>query len=176
MFQTALKVAKEIRTRTGIGRGATSARTHHQRAHRRHAAERTGEICASSGGILITTPESLYLLLTSQASEALRTVDTVIVDEIHALVPTKRGAHLALSLERLEALTQAAAAADRAVGHAEAVGRGGAVSGRRRKSREQGIREQGSEKQGSSRDRDEGSSGEDGCRGLQLIRVQPCSP
>jgi len=55
--------------------------------------------------ILITTPESLYLLLTSQASEALRTVDTVIVDEIHALVPTKRGAHLALTLERLEALT-----------------------------------------------------------------------
>jgi len=55
--------------------------------------------------ILITTPESLYMLLTSQASEALRTVDTVIVDEIHALVPTKRGAHLALSLERLEALT-----------------------------------------------------------------------
>jgi len=56
--------------------------------------------------VLITTPESLYLLLTSQASEALRTVDTVIIDEIHALVPTKRGAHLALSLERLEALTQ----------------------------------------------------------------------
>jgi ATP-dependent Lhr-like helicase len=54
--------------------------------------------------ILITTPESLYLLLTSQASDALRTVDTVIIDEIHALVPTKRGAHLALSLERLEAL------------------------------------------------------------------------
>ena len=51
--------------------------------------------------ILITTPESLYLLLTSQAAEALRTVDTVIIDEIHALVPTKRGAHLALSLERL---------------------------------------------------------------------------
>jgi ATP-dependent Lhr-like helicase len=45
-------------------------------------------------------------MLTSQASEALRTVDTVIVDEIHALVPTKRGAHLALSLERLEALTK----------------------------------------------------------------------
>ncbi|MGA7256795.1 MAG: DEAD/DEAH box helicase, partial [Terracidiphilus sp.] len=54
--------------------------------------------------ILITTPESLYLLLTSQAAEALRRVDTVIVDEIHALVPTKRGAHLALTLERLEAL------------------------------------------------------------------------
>jgi ATP-dependent Lhr-like helicase len=56
--------------------------------------------------ILITTPESLYLLLTSQASEALHTVDTVIIDEIHALVPTKRGAHLALTLERLEALTK----------------------------------------------------------------------
>jgi ATP-dependent Lhr-like helicase len=56
--------------------------------------------------ILITTPESLYLLLTSQAAEALRTVDTVIVDEIHALVPTKRGAHLALTLERLQALTR----------------------------------------------------------------------
>jgi len=54
--------------------------------------------------ILITTPESLYLLLTSQAREALRSVETVIVDEIHALVPTKRGAHLALSLERLERL------------------------------------------------------------------------
>jgi ATP-dependent helicase Lhr and Lhr-like helicase len=56
--------------------------------------------------ILITTPESLYLILTSQAAEALRTVDTVIVDEIHALVPTKRGAHLSLTLERLQALTR----------------------------------------------------------------------
>jgi ATP-dependent helicase Lhr and Lhr-like helicase len=56
--------------------------------------------------VLITTPESLYLLLTSQAADALRTVDTVIIDEIHALVPTKRGAHLALTLERLEALTK----------------------------------------------------------------------
>jgi ATP-dependent helicase Lhr and Lhr-like helicase len=54
--------------------------------------------------ILITTPESLYLLLTSNAREMLRFIDTVIVDEIHALVPTKRGAHLALSLERLEHL------------------------------------------------------------------------
>ncbi len=59
------------------------------------------------GEILITTPESLYLMLTSAASEQLRTVETVIVDEIHALVPTKRGAHLALSLERLEALVRA---------------------------------------------------------------------
>ena len=52
--------------------------------------------------VLITTPESLYLMLTSSARETLRSVDTVIIDEIHALVPTKRGAHLALSLERLE--------------------------------------------------------------------------
>ena len=56
--------------------------------------------------ILITTPESLYLLLTSNAREALRSIDTVIVDEIHALVPTKRGAHLAISLERLEAICE----------------------------------------------------------------------
>jgi ATP-dependent Lhr-like helicase len=54
--------------------------------------------------ILITTPESLFLLLTSNARERLVSVDTVIIDEIHALVPGKRGAHLALSLERLEAL------------------------------------------------------------------------
>jgi ATP-dependent Lhr-like helicase len=52
--------------------------------------------------ILITTPESLYLLLTSNAREALSSIETVIIDEIHALVPTKRGAHLAVSLERLE--------------------------------------------------------------------------
>ncbi|MDK8823707.1 ATP-dependent helicase [Corynebacterium coyleae] len=51
--------------------------------------------------ILITTPESLYLMLTSKAAGMLRTVDTVIVDEIHALAGTKRGVHLALSLERL---------------------------------------------------------------------------
>src|SRR5205809_312433 len=56
--------------------------------------------------ILITTPESLYLLLTSNAREALRSIDTVIIDEIHALVPTKRGAHLALSLERLAAICE----------------------------------------------------------------------
>ena len=54
--------------------------------------------------ILITTPESLYLMLTSSARETLRGVTTVIVDEIHSLAGTKRGAHLALSLERLEAL------------------------------------------------------------------------
>ncbi len=54
--------------------------------------------------ILITTPESLFLMLTSQAREALRGVETVIVDEVHAVAGTKRGAHLALSLERLDVL------------------------------------------------------------------------
>ena len=52
--------------------------------------------------ILITTPESLYLLLTSAAREILRSVEAVIVDEVHAIAGSKRGAHLALSLERLE--------------------------------------------------------------------------
>src|SRR5205809_382676 len=51
--------------------------------------------------ILITTPESIYLMLTSNPRELLRGVETIIVDEIHALVPNKRGAHLAISLERL---------------------------------------------------------------------------
>ena len=55
--------------------------------------------------LLVTTPESLYLLLTAARSrELLRSVDTVIVDEIHALARDKRGSHLALSLERLTAL------------------------------------------------------------------------
>jgi len=73
-------------------------------------AVRTGDTPASErarfqrtpGDILITTPESLFLLLTSNAHESLKSVQTVIIDEIHAMVATKRGAHLALSLERLE--------------------------------------------------------------------------
>ncbi len=56
--------------------------------------------------LLITTPESLYLMLTSAARETLRSVEAVIIDEIHALAPTKRGAHLALTLERLDALCE----------------------------------------------------------------------
>jgi ATP-dependent Lhr-like helicase len=76
-------------------------------------AVRTGDTPASErakfqrapADILITTPESLFLLLTSNAREALRSVETVIIDEIHAMVSTKRGAHLALSLERLERIT-----------------------------------------------------------------------
>ncbi|HWU32057.1 MAG TPA: DEAD/DEAH box helicase, partial [Marmoricola sp.] len=53
--------------------------------------------------ILITTPESLFLMLTSQARETLQGIETVIIDEVHAVAGTKRGAHLALSLERLDA-------------------------------------------------------------------------
>ncbi len=54
--------------------------------------------------LLITTPESLYLMLTSAAKETLRSVDAVIIDEIHSVAATKRGAHLGLTLERLERL------------------------------------------------------------------------
>ena len=69
------------------------------------ATEERRRLAASPPDILITTPESLFLLLTSKARDALRGVDTVIVDEVHALAGNKRGAHLALSLERLDALT-----------------------------------------------------------------------
>ena len=75
----------------GIRSGDTSP------AERRRLASRPPDI-------LITTPESLFLMLTSAARETLRGVDTVIVDEVHAVAGTKRGAHLALSLERLDAL------------------------------------------------------------------------
>ncbi len=66
--------------------------------------------------ILVTTPESLYLLLTSQAREILRQVEHVIVDEIHAIAGSKRGAHLALSLERLERLRPEGAEAPQRIG------------------------------------------------------------
>src|SRR5881227_2219889 len=78
------------------------------------AAVRTGDTTQSERAkilktpphILVTTPESLYLLLTSERGrEMLRTVRTVIVDEIHAVIGSRRGAHLALSLERLQELT-----------------------------------------------------------------------
>lgn len=73
---------------------------------------RTGDTKASArakmarrpGHVLVTTPESLYLMLGSGVAQALRTVETVIVDEVHALCGSKRGAHLLLSLERLDAL------------------------------------------------------------------------
>ncbi|WP_435741605.1 ATP-dependent helicase [Nocardioides sp. SYSU DS0663] len=62
------------------------------------------KLVTSPPDIMITTPESLFLMLTSQARESLRGVQTVIVDEVHAVAGTKRGAHLALTLERLDAL------------------------------------------------------------------------
>ena len=69
--------------------------------------------------ILVTTPESLYILLTAEKSrDILRDVKTVIVDEIHAVADDKRGAHLTLSLERLDALTTRRA--HRPFRHAEA--------------------------------------------------------
>src|SRR6184192_1058935 len=80
------------------------------------AAVRTGDTTQSERAamlrkpphILVTTPESLYLLLTAERSRAmLRTARTVIVDEIHAVIGTRRGAHLALSLERLQQVVQA---------------------------------------------------------------------
>src|SRR5687768_6960718 len=79
-------------------------------------AEDRREIARRPPDILITTPESLYLLLTSQAREILRGVEHVIVDEIHAIAGTKRGAHLALSLERLERLRDPEAAPPQRIG------------------------------------------------------------
>jgi ATP-dependent helicase Lhr and Lhr-like helicase len=80
------------------------------------AADERRRLASKPPDILITTPESLFLILTSRARDALRGVDTVIVDEVHALAGNKRGAHLALSLERLDALR---------AGAAEAAGPGG---------------------------------------------------
>jgi ATP-dependent Lhr-like helicase len=81
----------------------TAVRTGDTLAHERRA------MLKRPPHILVTTPESLYILLTAEGSRAtLRNVETVIVDEIHAMADDKRGAHLALSLERLEALTQKA--------------------------------------------------------------------
>src|SRR5207248_11349612 len=91
------------RNRRGPGAGRDS---------RGRVAVRTGdtpqkerrELLKEPPDILITTPESLYLMLTSQARETLRGVQTLIVDEVHAVAGTKRGAHLAISVERLQAL------------------------------------------------------------------------
>src|SRR5215471_14419145 len=77
------------------------------------AADERRKLAANPPDILITTPESLFLLLTSQARETLREVETVIVDEVHAVAGNKRGAHLALSLERLDALRGGAQRAQR---------------------------------------------------------------
>ncbi|MEO3756546.1 DEAD/DEAH box helicase [Streptomyces sp. B6B3] len=81
----------EPEVRVGIRSGDTPA------AERRSLSTRPPDI-------LITTPESLFLMLTSAARDALAGVETVILDEVHAVAGTKRGAHLALSLERLDEL------------------------------------------------------------------------
>ena len=89
---TAARLGQEVpQVRVGIRSGDTPA------------AERRKQVTAPPD-ILITTPESLFLMLTSQARESLRGVETVILDEVHAVAGTKRGAHLAISLERLDQL------------------------------------------------------------------------
>ena len=90
--QTAQAHGQEVPDiRTGVRSGDTSARDRRR-------------LITDPPEILITTPESLYLMLTSKARETLSGVETVIIDEVHALAGNKRGAHLAVSLERLDAL------------------------------------------------------------------------
>ena len=90
--QTGVRLGEKLpELSVGIRSGDTPA------AERRRLAQKPPDI-------LITTPESLFLLLTSSARESLRGVETVILDEVHAVAGTKRGAHLGLSLERLDAL------------------------------------------------------------------------
>ena len=79
-------------------------------------ADERRKLVSKPADILITTPESLFLLLTSAARETLRSVVTVIVDEVHAVAGNKRGAHLALCLERLDALRDANEAKAQRVG------------------------------------------------------------
>lgn len=108
----ALAVDVERNLRAPLLGIAAAAQRRGDPVHVPEAAIRTGDTPASERGrisrnppdILITTPESLYLVLSSRAREMLSSVEVVIVDEIHALVGTKRGAHLALSLERVQEL------------------------------------------------------------------------
>ncbi len=96
-----------------VGTARTAERLGHRR-RRLSVGVRTGDtppterrrLATHPPDILITTPESLFLMLTSQARETLRGVDTVILDEVHAVAGTKRGVHLALSLARLDALLE----------------------------------------------------------------------
>ncbi len=89
--EIAARVSADVRVEMGMRTGDTSA------------SERA-RLQRKPPDILITTPESLYLILTSRAREMLRSVRTVIVDEIHSIAGNKRGAHLSLSLERLDDL------------------------------------------------------------------------
>ncbi len=96
----AYDIERNLRTPLrGIGAGAVSVGIRTGDTPQRERAA----MLRNPPDILITTPESLYLLLTSRARETLSGVEAVIVDEIHAVAATKRGAHLALTLERLEA-------------------------------------------------------------------------
>ncbi len=109
----ALAVDIERNLRAPIAGVSAAAERLGKPAHTPDIAVRTGDTPASQraafgrkpADILITTPESFYLLLTGNAREVLRSIRYVIVDEIHAMLGTKRGAHLALSLERLQALS-----------------------------------------------------------------------
>ena len=110
MKALAVDVERNLRSPlTGIGQARPAARPARAGHHGRRSGPGTppptsAASCRSTPpDILITTPESLFLLLTSQARESLRGVETVIVDEVHAMAGGKRGAHLALSLERLDA-------------------------------------------------------------------------
>lgn len=86
----------EVNLRVGIRTGDTPA-------------QERSKLTRNPPDILITTPESLYLMLTSRARETLRGVETVIIDEVHAVAGSKRGAHLALSMERLDTLLHTSA-------------------------------------------------------------------
>ncbi|MCA9672367.1 MAG: DEAD/DEAH box helicase, partial [Myxococcales bacterium] len=92
-------MAQQLETKVRIPRVSVRTGDTTQRERR--------EMARDPGEILVTTPESLYLLLGSQARANFKTVTTVIVDEVHALAPSKRGVHLSLSLERLAELCDA---------------------------------------------------------------------
>jgi ATP-dependent Lhr-like helicase len=92
------------------------------------AADERRKLSGKPPDILITTPESLFLLLTSRARDSLRSVETVIIDEVHALAGSKRGAHLALSLERLDALRGAGTGMGTGVGTLPDIGNGSRAS------------------------------------------------
>jgi ATP-dependent Lhr-like helicase len=104
-LRTPLAGITHAATRLGetVGEVSVAMRTGDTPADQRRAFMRTPP------DVLITTPESLFLILTSAARESLRGVETVIVDEVHAVAGSKRGAHLAVSLERLDALLDAPA-------------------------------------------------------------------
>ncbi len=98
------------------------------------------EMLRTPPDILITTPESLYLMLTSQARELFNATQWVIVDEIHAVAQTKRGSHLALTLERLAVAGGPRRPAHRPLGDPAAAGRGGPVPRRPRPAVHRGRR------------------------------------